>query len=332
MNQLQSLIIQEIQEKGPMTVKRFMELALYHPLYGYYKSQTALGKQADYITAPELSQAFGELLALWMIDLWQRLGKPSVVQVIELGPGRGTMMQDILRMARKFPEFYKGIAVYLLETSPILKGIQKDHLQNEPIFWVDELQEIPKGRVTFFLANEFFDALPIEQHVKVQGEWNHRLISEKDGELYFSAGGEIKETCESYASHIIEINKRLIADKGGALIIDYGDDFEGERIGDTLQALHHHRYADVLKNPGEQDLTHHVNFLALKDYLDKKNLKISLTSQGQFLQSLGLELWVEKLCEKADIEMIMKIKTAAARLIAPGEMGQLFKVLEVESH
>ncbi|MBY0461651.1 MAG: SAM-dependent methyltransferase, partial [Alphaproteobacteria bacterium] len=114
MNQLNSLIIHEIQQKGPMTVKRFMELSLYHPLYGYYKSRPVLGKQGDYITAPELTQAFGELLALWMIDLWQRIGKPSVVQVVELGPGRGIMMHDILRIARKFPEFYQSLTVYLL--------------------------------------------------------------------------------------------------------------------------------------------------------------------------------------------------------------------------
>eukprot|EP01037_Dinobryon_pediforme_P016431 gene16431-16609_t len=138
-----------------MTVKRFMELALYHPLYGYYKSQTVLGKQGDYITAPELTQAFGELLALWMIDLWQRLGRPCFVQV--------------------FPEFYQGLSVYLLETSPVLKGIQRNHLKEEFVHWVDELQKIPMGKMTFFFANEFFDALPIEQYVKVQGEFLQSL-------------------------------------------------------------------------------------------------------------------------------------------------------------
>ena len=332
MNQFYPFILKEIQQKGPMTVKRFMELALYHPLYGYYKSQTVLGKQGDYITAPELTQAFGELLALWMIDLWQRLGRPCFVQVVELGPGRGTMMQDILRTAVKFPEFYQGLNVYLLETSPVLKGIQRNHLKEEFVHWVDELQEMPMGKMTFFFANEFFDALPIEQYVKVQGEWSPRLIGEKDGQLCFLTEGEIKETCEAYLAYMQEINVRLLKDKGGALIIDYGDDLEKERIGDTLQALYRHRYASILQNPGEQDLSHHVSFSELKSYLDKGNLKISLTSQGEFLQSLGLEPWVEKLCKRADKEITAKIKTAAARLISPGEMGQLFKVLAVESY
>lgn len=332
MNQLHFLITQEIKQKAPITVKRFMELALYHPLYGYYKSQTVLGRQGDYITAPELTQVFGELLALWMIDLWQRLGEPSSIQVVELGPGKGVMMQDVLRIVRKFPKFYQGLKVYLLETSSLLKSSQKDHLKDEHVQWVEDLKEIPMGKVTFFLANEFFDALPIEQYVSVQNEWKPRLIDEKEGQFNFIEEGEIKEISEAYSAYMREINRRLLKDKGGALIIDYGDDFLKDRIGDTLQALHHHKYAAVLENPGEQDLTHHVSFAALKDYLDQKNLRISLTTQGEFLQSLGLDLWVEKLCKGADRETIAKVKTAAARLIAPGEMGKLFKVLAVESH
>lgn len=331
MNQLHSFILQEIKQKGPITVQRYMELALYHPLFGYYHSQKVLGKEGDYITAPELTQIFGELLALWMIDLWQRQGKPSIVQVIELGPGRGLMMDDILRIARKFPDFYKGLKVYLVEASPLLKDTQRDLLKDVPVQWVDKIDEIPQGATTFFLANEFFDALPIQQSVKVGNEWKPRLIGEKNGKLCFLDEGDIKETSEAYAPYMQEINQRLLKDCGGALIIDYGDDLEIERIGETLQALRHHHYADILKNPGEQDLTHHVSFAALKSYLDQEKLTISLQNQGEFLLSLGIEPWVEKVCKGADAEMMAKIKTAAARLIAPQEMGSLFKVLAVES-
>lgn len=331
MNQLHSLILQEIKQKGSITVQRYMELALYHPLYGYYRSQKVLGKEGDYITAPELTQVFGELLALWMIDLWHRLKQPSPIQIVELGPGRGLMIQDILRITCKFSDFYKGLKVYLIETSPLLKCSQEDLLKDMPVQWVDKIDEIPKEITTFFFANEFFDALPIQQSVKVGNEWKPRLIGEKNKELSFLNEGEIIETADSYASYMQEINKRLLKDGGGALIIDYGDDVETERIGDTLQALHHHHYADILKKPGEQDLTHHVSFAALKSYLDQEKLNTSLQNQGQFLLSLGLEPWVEKLCKGADREMALKTKAAAARLIAPQEMGSLFKVLAVES-
>lgn len=332
MNKLQSVIFQEIQRTGPITVKRFMELALYHPLYGYYKSQTVIGKKGDYITAPELTQAFGELLALWMIDLWQRLGAPPLVQIVELGPGKGGMMQDILRMACKFPLFFKRLSVYLLEVSPVLKSYQKNHLKDYPVYWVDNLSEVPGERITFFFANEFFDALPIQQHVKFENEWQARLIGEKGGRLHYLQTGEIKESCEDYSVYMKEINTRLLNNKGGALIIDYGDFIENdERMGDTLQALSCHRYADILKYPGEQDLTHHVNFRSLISFLDQKRLNLSLTEQGDFLQALGLELWIEKLCKGGDSGTIMNLKAAAARLISPQEMGKLFKVLAVES-
>ena len=157
------------------------------------------------------------------------------------------------------------------------------------------------------------------------------MIGEKEGVLCFLEEGEIKETSESYSAYMQEINRRLLKDSGGALIIDYGDDLEGDRIGDTLQALHHHKYAEVLKNPGEQDLTHHVSFASLKEYLNQESLKISVINQGEFLLSLGLEPWIEKLCRGTDAQTTMKMKTAAVRLIAPGEMGNLFKVLAVES-
>lgn len=331
MNQLYSLILQEIKQKGPITVQRYMELALYHPLYGYYQSQKVLGKEGDYITAPELTQVFGELLALWMVGLWHRLKKPSPIQIIELGPGRGVMMQDILRIARKFPDFYKGLEVYLVETSPLLKQKQQELLRDMPVQWAEEINKIPEGKVTFFFANEFFDALPIQQEIKVANEWKVRLIGASEEKLCFIDEGEIKENADTYTPYMQEINRRLLKDKGGALIIDYGDNVGEERVGNTLQSLYHHRYADILENPGEQDLTHHVNFAVLKSYLDHEKLNVSLKNQGDFLLSLGLELWIEKLCNKADKEIALRAKAAAARLIAPQEMGNLFKVLAVES-
>ncbi len=325
MNQLHSLILQEIQSTGLMTVQRFMELALYHPDHGYYASQKVLGREGDYITAPELTQVFGELLGLWFVDLWQRLGKPEHVQLVEMGPGRGLMMQDMLRIFKKFPEFYQCLDVYLMEVSPALKSTQQDLLKDERVHWIADLKELPENCVTFFVANEFFDALPIEQYLENGVELR---IDAKDGQLVFTNDMvSIKEKCPAYATYMSEINRRLLKDRGGALIIDYGDDVEEKnRVGDTLQALCRHKSTNVLENPGEQDLTHHVSFVALKEFMDP-SLKTTLSTQGDFLMSLGLQEWVEKLCVNADAA---KLKTAATRLIAPQEMGRLFKVLTIE--
>ena len=328
MNALQTLILQEIKRDGPITVERFMELALYHPKHGYYTCQDVLGKKGDYITAPELTQVFGELLALWVIDAWQQLGSPPSVQLIEMGPGRGVMMQDILRIAKKFPEFYQNLNVYLVEVSPLLKGHQQDLLKGEPVQWAENLQDIPEGKATFFLANEFFDALPIEQYVCVNGDWRPRRIGEKEDQLYFLDEAPIKEGCKLYEPYMKEINRRLLKDKGGALIIDYGDDLPAGRLGDTLQSLYRHHHTTILENPGQQDLTHHVSFAALKDYLDPA-LKAELKDQGEFLTSLGLDLWVQKLCQLADQKNATAFKLAASRLVSPQEMGRLFKVLAI---
>jgi NADH dehydrogenase [ubiquinone] 1 alpha subcomplex assembly factor 7 len=328
---LHSLIFQEIQDKGPMTVPRFMELALHHPDHGYYVSQKVLGKQGDFITASELTQVFGELLGLWFVDLWQKLGKP-LIQLAELGPGRGLMMQDMLRIFKKFPELYRNLKIYLIEVSPFLKSIQQDILKDEPIEWITDLKNLPENRETFFIANEFFDALPIDQCVQKDNQWSQRYIDAKDGVFVFRDESlPIKEECPDYVPYMDEINQRLLKNKGGAIIIDYGDDVPKEnRTGDTLQAIHHHKNANVLENPGEQDLTHHVSFAALKQYIDP-SLKVMLSTQADFLLSLGIEEWVEKLCQSADATNAAKLKIAATRLIAPQEMGRLFKVLTIET-
>ncbi len=348
MSQLHSLILQEIKDKGSITVKRFMELALYHPEYGYYVSEKVLGKQGDYITAPELTQVFGELLALWFVDLWHRLGKPECVQLVELGPGRGLMMQDMLRIFKKFPDFFQNLDVYLMEVSSVLMAAQQAILKDERVCWVTDLKDLPENKVTFFVANEFFDALPIEQYVENEGDWVERCITSKDSVLVFDLSYSdlirvsmdprveheddkmIKETCPAYGYYMQEITRRLLKNRGGAIIIDYGDDVPVEsRVGDTLQALYQHKRTDVLENPGEQDLTHHVSFAALKHYIDP-SLKTEMSTQSDFLFTLGLEQWVEKLCLNLDPENAAKLKIAVTRLVTPREMGRLFKVLIIE--
>ncbi len=320
--------------KNPLSVKQFIELALYHPTHGYYMTQPVFGTAGDYTTAPEMTQIFGELLAVWSLNYLENLpNPPSSIALIELGPGRGTLMSDMLRVFKKFSTVYNFLNVYLVEISPALKEQQRQKLSNHPVKWVGNLKDIPPSDVTLVVANEFFDALPIEQYLYIDEKWEPRQVGWTGENIDFLGPKDvpIRQECPDYDIFMHAINQRLKTSKGAAVIIDYGDNTPVDAIqGDTLQVLHKHHYASPFDNIGCQDLSHAVDFGALKRLVDP-TLKTHLTTQQDFLLQLGLEQRLMTLCQKATNLETMTLKTAAARLISPREMGHLFKVLTIES-
>nr|WP_210259939.1 class I SAM-dependent methyltransferase [Martelella sp. HB161492] len=340
-----------IAEDGPIPVSVYFQLCLADPEYGYYLTRDPLGRAGDFTTAPEISQLFGELVGTCLVAAWQAHGRPDRVVLIEGGPGRGTMMADMLKViARLAPALYAGVSVYLLETSPELRKRQRETLSQhqQKLHWVDRLEAVPEG-FTLFVANELFDALPIRQFVKTGGGFFERLVGLDDaGTLAFRTGparldpgslppdadtqpeGSLYEIAPAREALMAEISQRLKRDNGTALIIDYGHLQPG--TGDTLQALYRHRFDPVLAHPGEADLTSHVDFFALASVAAAAGLHVHPPlMQGDFLAGLGLGARASQLGRGRDTTTQKTIIEAAQRLAGngAGEMGDLFKVLAV---
>ncbi len=330
---LDRILSQRLKHQESLTVYDFMTLALYHPQYGYYTNQEVLGKQADYITAPEITPVFGELLAIRCVQFLQSLSfKPQTLALVELGPGRGTLMADMLRVFQKFSNLYREVTLYLLEISPFFRRQQQEKLQGYSVVWVKDLDQIPSADATLWIANEFFDALPIQQEILIQGEWQPRKISVINDQIDFIGPKDapVRQTCPGYQKVITAINQHLLMCPGLAIIIDYGEGLNAEQQGDTLQALYRHRYADPLIRVGHQDLSHAVDFSALKRWVDP-SLKQTLLTQTDFLLSLGLSERIQQMSQKLSTQDALALKMAARRLISVTEMGTLFKVLTLES-
>jgi NADH dehydrogenase [ubiquinone] 1 alpha subcomplex assembly factor 7 len=343
---LATRLARDIAQAGPISVADYMDRCLHDPRGGYYATRPKLGGRGDFITAPHVSQMFGELLGLWAADVWERLGRPPRVRVVELGPGDGVMMTDILRAAKASPAFLAACEVWLVETSAPLVSLQASALScaPAPIRWAQNLAAVPADAPLIVLANEFLDCLPIRQAVKTQGGWVERRVGvDRKGWLTFqSAGwaspdgappdappGAIAEWSEDLAALGQAIGKLIHRASGAALFIDYGRDALGS--GDTLQALRGHRKESPLARPGEADLTAHVDFAAfLAAARDAGALAAAIVSQGDFLRALGIETRAAALAgvwpEKGAL-----IGRQLARLIAPDQMGDLFKAACVHS-
>lgn len=338
--------------EGPLTIARYMEECLGNPQHGYYMTRDPLGQAGDFTTAPEISQMFGELLGLWAAVQWQAMGMPPLIHLVELGPGRGTLMADALRAAAGVAPFRESLSVHLVETSPVLRAKQKETLAGHhpdvaPLWWND-LSQVPPGPM-IVLANEFFDALPIRQFQRDVGGWRERLVTwdEGAGQLAFTLSGNAPKTPlipppldQVDAGSLVEIcpiglrkmhtlAARLAAEGGAALIIDYGHDQSG--AGDTLQAVRDHEYADVLSDPGAADLTAHVDFqqLAATAILTGA-LTYGPVGQGEFLMALGITERAAALTEIADRRQRADIDAALARLTGDDQMGRLFRVMAVQ--
>lgn len=306
--------------KGSITVKEYMALCLYHPEHGYYTTRNPLGKNSDFLTAPECSQMFGEMIAICLIELWQRMDD-TIIHLIEMGPGQGTLMHDLLRV---FPASLKNkVQVHFVEISPVLIEEQKKRVPNAR--WHDTIESALshcKGS-TYVVANELFDALPIEQ--TVLGQPRKIRLSEDEQSLEFiPTSGPITETCTQALEIIQQISKHLSAYEGMALIIDYG--YVGPAVGDTLQSIRDHSFHDVLKDPGLADVTAHVDFTALMNS-SKGAVAHGPTTQGAYLSEIGIHLRSELLKKQASPAQMAQIDRAVHRLTDTSQMGELFKVL-----
>ena len=351
MTPLAERVARLIEASGPIGVADYMMLCLFDPAYGYYTTREPFGAGGDFTTAPEISQMFGELIGVWTYQTWQSAGKPDPIVIAEIGPGRGTLMKDLLRTLGKLdPSLAHSARFALVETSPRLTEIQKQTLgrAEAQITWRTSIETIPPHPL-ILVGNELFDALPIRQYVKTPAGWRERVVGlDKNGGLALMAGpgapdeallppdavtapeGAIVELAPARTALMETIGHRLAGHGGAALFIDYGHAEPG--IGDTLQALRRHEYDDVLAHPGEADLTAHVDFAALAAVARSQGLTTSVTTQGDFLLRMGLLERAGALGASGDETLRDKLRSEVERLAGPGAtggMGELFKVLEI---
>jgi SAM-dependent MidA family methyltransferase len=338
-----------IRIAGPMSVAKYMELCLTHPQHGYYARRDPFGKAGDFTTSPEISQMFGELIGLWAASVWQLMGEPNRINLVELGPGRGTMMADMLRAAKILPAFDEAIAVQLVESSPVLREHQREKLADtgKSIVWHDTLADVSTAPA-IYIANEFFDALPIRQAIKQSDGWHERTIEiAPDDSLQFGFNprtlSAFEETIPPSARDAaigavfewqsplvaIELGRR-ISRHGAALIIDYGHMHSA--IGETLQAVRAHKYDSPFAVPGSADLSAHVDFEALAAAIGSVGTRTEAPiDQGTFLRRLGIATRAGALKVKSDKKESAVIDAALERLTSSEKtgMGRLFKVLGV---
>ena len=345
---LETEIRRLISLAGPMPVAEFMGLCLGHPRHGYYMTHDPIGSDGDFTTSPEISQMFGELIGLWAAAVWRQMGAPANVRLIELGPGRGTMMLDMLRAANVMPEFRRAIAVHLVETSPPLVARQKQTFGNHDIsiVWHEALADVPDGPA-IIVANEFFDAIPINQAIKQPDGWHERVVGiGVDGNFAFGLGPEplkffeqtlppqvrMAEVGSIYEwradTQALEVGRRVVRGGGGALIIDYGH--PESMTGETLQALRDQRKANPLVAPGLADVTAHVDFQALGSAAESIGARAhGPIDQATFLRRLGIEQRATNLKKVAPPDKAAAVDVALGRLTAGGPtgMGTLFKAI-----
>jgi NADH dehydrogenase [ubiquinone] 1 alpha subcomplex assembly factor 7 len=354
---LEDKLKNRIREAGPISVAEYMTICLLDPVQGYYPTRDPLGADGDFITAPEISQMFGEVLGLWCVQSWIDLGRPTTLHLIEYGPGRGIMMSDMLRSASLDPEFKAAVQVWLIEASAALEAIQGRTLGTVDVAvqWAARLEDVPPGP-SLIIGNEFLDCLPIQQLIcddPFAGEdgWVERRVGlDPEDRLCFVKSGvpaaailtdrlpkgasdarkdDLLETCPSVAQIVDSLSIRFAANPGRALFIDYGP--EDTEFGDTLQALKRHKKVGVFSDPGNTDLTARVDFAALSETAVAAGLTISdAVPQREFLSKLGLEMRAVALIRaKPDAKPV--IARQLHRLTDTDEMGELFKAMCISS-
>ena len=335
----------EIAQSGPITVAQYMTACLHDPQDGYYATRPALGEGGDFITAPLVSQMFGELLGLWAAEVWVRLGRPDRVLLVEAGPGDGTLMSDALRAARLAPGFLDAVKLVLVETSPPLIEVQRARLAGGPAepAWAASLAELPDGAPVILLANELLDCLPARQFVRTAKGWAERVVGlDPAGELAFGltpslagaalpeAGiGDLIEVSPAQEAFGAELGALIARQGGAALLIDYG---RAEPCpGDTLQALKAHQKVGPLDGPGEADLTVHADFPAVAAAARRAGAQTApILTQGELLARLGVHHRAEAL-RRARPDRLEILQRQLARLTAPDQMGVLFKALAIHA-
>lgn len=339
MTALAAELAARIRASGPMSLADYMAACLMDPRHGYYATRDPFGAGGDFTTAPEISQMFGELIGLCLAQSWLDQGAPAPFVLAELGPGRGTLMADLLRATRGVPGFHAAMRPWLIEASPALRNLQAETLARDDITWADRIEALPEAPL-FLVANEFFDALPIRQFQRDERGWRERVVGLDGDRLTLGLGpetalvdldhrvadtraGDIVETCTPGAAIAAGIGARIAAHRGAALLIDYGD---WRSLGDTFQAVAGHAPTDPLAAPGAADLTAHVDFEALARAATPA-AHTRLTPQGVFLDRLGIGARAEALARGLGGAALDSHLAAFRRLTDAQEMGTLFKVL-----
>ena len=337
-------IVNILKEKKSIPLDQFIDIALYDKKFGYYMKKNPFGTNGDFITAPLISNLFGEMLAVWCVAFWEHLGKPKKILLVELGPGDGTLCKDLIKTFKQFENFYNSLEINLLEISAKLKKVQKIKINNNKVKWIKDISEINWGPV-IFIGNEFFDALPIKQIYIKENKFLEKhvsLSSNKKMEFLYKRADKnlikkIKDTNLTSFNNIIEypvgalkfltnISKKVNKLEGGLLTFDYGNN--SKKNQNTLQSIRKHRYEDIFSMPGHLDITSHINFNFFKKNLKENNLSVKkIIPQSEFLKKIGIleraNILSKKMTFKEKANMFYRLK----RLLDYKEMGFLFKVL-----
>jgi len=346
-NALTEKLAERIARDGPMNIEAYMAACLTDPDHGYYTTRDPFGGSGDFVTAPEISQMFGELIGLWCLSLWLAAGSPHQARLVELGPGRGTLMADALRAVESAMRGNCPFELHLVETSPTLRAIQEEVLGGRRVTWHDRIGGVPEGAPLLVIANEFFDALPIRQFVATPVGWRERVLDHAKGALisqlqdeaeksgltaHLPNGrtGQVAEVSPVRCSVAADLAAMVQRNGGAALIVDFSD--PNLPLADTFQAVRAHAYADRFTQPGAADLASAVDFSALGDCARAAGARVhGPVGQGSFLLALGIEQRTEILTRQASPDVRQTIETARDRLVSPDGMGNDFRAMSLIS-
>jgi NADH dehydrogenase [ubiquinone] 1 alpha subcomplex assembly factor 7 len=342
-------IARRIRAEGPLSVAAYMAMALHDPDHGYYANPRPIGADGDFVTAPEISQIFGELIGVWCAMMWERIGRPDPVILAELGPGSGVLMSDLLRAAAALPEFRRALRLHLIEASPLFRAEQQRRLESAGPAWLTRIEELPAGPL-LVVANEFLDALPIRQLVRGRRHWSERMVAlGPEDRLVFADGpespaasllvpeardtatpGDVYEICAPALALAASLGARLKRSPGAALFIDYGH--FPNAPGPSLRALRRHQPVGVLESPGITDLSAHVDFAAFAHAARAGGAEAhGPVTQGRFLTDLGSPARLAALSARATPAQRRRLESGVERLLDPDQMGTLFKAMALVS-
>ena len=337
----------KIIKKANLPLDQFIDCSLYDKNSGYYMKKNPFGEKGDFITAPNISRLFSEMIAIWVVSFWQNLGSPKKFNIVELGAGNGEMMKILIDSFKNFPDFFKSCNFFIYEKSTQLITLQKKNIKHKKILWLKNLKKFEKikSKPTIFLANEFFDAIPIKQFIKKKGQWFEKYVDltnlrkvkfiekkfdmkkfEKKINYKISRNQNIVEYSPETFKYLKDICKIIQKNNGCILIIDYG--YLNEKMQDTLQAITNHKYSNVLENIGKSDITHNINFNLFGKFTKKfKNLKSIVSNQKKFLTNMGIIQRAEIITKNQSFSQKANMFYRVKRLIDEKQMGNLFKVM-----
>ena len=338
----------KLKKKLNLSLDKFINLSLYSKKFGYYMKKNPFGEKGDFITSPNISRLFSEMIAIWVISFWQSIGFPKKFNLIELGGGNGEMMKIIIESLKNFPSFSKACNFIIFEKSPSLIKIQKKKLINAEISWISQIKKINKNP-SIFIANEFFDSIPIKQFVKREKLWFEKFVNlkskkkayfyekkidiqkfEKKINFKISKNQNFIEYSEIGFNYLNEISDLIKENSGGLLLIDYG--YTDKKMKNTLQGVSNHKFANILNNIGNVDITHNINFELFKKFIKRKGgLQNNLTSQKNFLTKMGIKKRAEIISKNESFLRKADIYHRLKRLIDENQMGSLFKVMLIKN-